>query len=489
MSGVEEGAEEYEVEKILAKKGGKYRVKWKGWPLSDATWEPAAHLANSQPLIAEFEAAQKKAPKRKKAAPAKKKKAAPAKKKAKKAAAAASPAASPKVRWFVEVTTYCSGAGCYAGSSPDDWPDPTTSEHGPYASQAEAVAAARRLRDREAGFESWGDEFYGARPPPWDSADGENYDDDEYVSISLVSSAEREAEAAKAAKAAAKELAKAAKSAPKSAPPMPAGGVVGHDKSLKVVQDLQLFARNPAPAVLGGVRSPASAFPNRGGGGFVHLVQRLSDLCYSVAAYCDDPRRGARYALKKYQAMTKSVVWVPPPECGLGGRLAPSPDTVVDLVHTDLIDPSNGQARWTDATLLGAVSARTTRLFLNDVKQRSEAALVEAIGRCGALEVVVFVECGEYSHGLSPRSRLTQAVAALADRDELEAPRGAGCQGRSAARPALLRLRQPRRGCGLGQPPPRMPLPPLAWARPPLPLRAPRVGGHPAQREQRAPFA
>ena len=145
--------------------------------------------------------------------------------------------------------------------------------------------------------------------------------------------------------------------------------------------------------MVGGGGGGGSGDPNRGGGGFVHLLQRLSDLCYSVAAYCDDPRRGARYALKKYSAVTKSVVWVPPPECGLGGRLAPSPDTVVDLVHTDLIDPSNGQARWTDATLLGAVSARTTRLFLNDVKQRNEAALVEAIGKCGALEVVVFVEC------------------------------------------------------------------------------------------------
>ena len=43
--------EEYEVEKILAKRGGKYHVKWKGWPLADATWEPAAHLTGSAALI------------------------------------------------------------------------------------------------------------------------------------------------------------------------------------------------------------------------------------------------------------------------------------------------------------------------------------------------------------------------------------------------------------------------------------------------------
>lgn len=409
--------EEYEVERILAKRGAKYHVKWKGWPLSDATWEPAAHLDGSAELIAEFEQAQSETKQTKtktakqngrgkqRKPPAKNTKAAASpRKRTKKAgaaaaavegSAAASPTASPKasVQWFVEVTTYCSGCGCYAGAPPSLYPDSTTVSHGPYASNAEAEAAARQLRESEPGFEDWSDEHYGSRPPPYDSADGENYDEDEFVRIGLVSSAEREAAAAKVAAAAARELAKAAKSAQRPLPPMPPGGAVGHDPSLTVVQDLQLFARNPAPAVLGGVRSPASAFPNQGHGGFVHLMQRLSDMCYSVAAYCDDPTRGARYALKKYRALSKAVVWVPPPECGLGGSLAPTPDAVVDLVHTDIIEPSTGQARWTRDTLLAAVSTRTTYLFLNDVKARHTETLIEAIGKCGALKVVVFVEC------------------------------------------------------------------------------------------------
>jgi hypothetical protein len=66
---------------------------------------------------------------------------------------------------------------------------------------------------------------------------------------------------------------------------------------------------------------------------------------------------------------------------------------VVDLVHTDLIDPKTGQATWRKKTLLAAVSCSTTHLFLNDVKAHHESTLVEAIGKCGDLKVVVFVEC------------------------------------------------------------------------------------------------
>lgn len=56
--------EEYEVEEILDKeerKRGKgisikYLVKWKGYPLSDATWEPLSNLENAKEAIKEYEA-------------------------------------------------------------------------------------------------------------------------------------------------------------------------------------------------------------------------------------------------------------------------------------------------------------------------------------------------------------------------------------------------------------------------------------------------
>ena len=56
--------EEYEVEKILDKrilKRGRgqsiqYFVLWKGYPMSDATWEPLSHLDHCKGLIEDYEA-------------------------------------------------------------------------------------------------------------------------------------------------------------------------------------------------------------------------------------------------------------------------------------------------------------------------------------------------------------------------------------------------------------------------------------------------
>jgi len=51
---------EYEVERILAKRTYRrqvqYLVKWLGYPLHEATWEPAANLEHSPRLVQEFEA-------------------------------------------------------------------------------------------------------------------------------------------------------------------------------------------------------------------------------------------------------------------------------------------------------------------------------------------------------------------------------------------------------------------------------------------------
>jgi len=53
------GQEEYEVEAILDKriirKKTQYLVKWVGYPLHDATWEPVRNLSNAPEIIKEFE--------------------------------------------------------------------------------------------------------------------------------------------------------------------------------------------------------------------------------------------------------------------------------------------------------------------------------------------------------------------------------------------------------------------------------------------------
>ena len=51
--------EEYVVEKIIGVRGAgddkEYRVKWKGYSVKEATWEPHQNLANSMALVRAFE--------------------------------------------------------------------------------------------------------------------------------------------------------------------------------------------------------------------------------------------------------------------------------------------------------------------------------------------------------------------------------------------------------------------------------------------------
>ena len=60
---------DYIVEKILdskLEKGKKmYKIKWKGYPVSQCTWEPVAHLSNCIDMVKDFEKelAQENAPK------------------------------------------------------------------------------------------------------------------------------------------------------------------------------------------------------------------------------------------------------------------------------------------------------------------------------------------------------------------------------------------------------------------------------------------
>jgi len=54
-----EGKEEYKMEAITSHKnwgqGYRYLVKWKGYPISDNTWEPASGFKNAQEILTEYQ--------------------------------------------------------------------------------------------------------------------------------------------------------------------------------------------------------------------------------------------------------------------------------------------------------------------------------------------------------------------------------------------------------------------------------------------------
>ena len=55
---VVDGEEEYEVEAILRHKGRGahplYLVMWKGYPITEASWEPESHLRNARLILKDY---------------------------------------------------------------------------------------------------------------------------------------------------------------------------------------------------------------------------------------------------------------------------------------------------------------------------------------------------------------------------------------------------------------------------------------------------
>ena len=53
-----DGEEEFEVEAILRHKGSGarrlYQVLWKGYPITEASWEPESHLRNAPQILEEY---------------------------------------------------------------------------------------------------------------------------------------------------------------------------------------------------------------------------------------------------------------------------------------------------------------------------------------------------------------------------------------------------------------------------------------------------
>ena len=94
-------------------------------------------------------------------------------------------------KWCCAQAEYRTNYGCHRGQPvptmadmimSTEWEEPTVHE-----TEADAVEVAKHLRDSSEYFEGWAEEFYaGDTHPPYDSADGENCDNDSEVRIEVM---------------------------------------------------------------------------------------------------------------------------------------------------------------------------------------------------------------------------------------------------------------------------------------------------------------
>jgi hypothetical protein len=87
---------------------------------------------------------------------------------------------------------------------------------GDFDTEKEAIAAALKVRRSSPYFEDWAEDHFKKSPPPWDSTEGENYDNDEEQRIRVMRRSAYDAEQASNAALLAKAAADAVKAASKA---------------------------------------------------------------------------------------------------------------------------------------------------------------------------------------------------------------------------------------------------------------------------------
>jgi hypothetical protein len=227
----------------------------------------------------------------------------------------------------------------------------TVSSH---KSKSEAIAAAIESRDRECSFEGWAEEFYAKNEPPFFSGDGENYDDDEWVTIYLRSPAAQDEAAKKAAKAEQRAL-----SIPKKKPFTIAFGEV--DKSFAPTKDNGIFFRNPSP-IDGAQIMPMKSYP----ASFLENVKRDSDKNYLMRSFCLDGSSvsGAKFTTaKKSHVICRTMTWITPTDLDDFA----DDDSIVDCAHPGLFQKGNQSFNilLSAESLLKSTSPATRCLFLD----------------------------------------------------------------------------------------------------------------------------
>jgi len=285
--------------------------------------------------------------------------------------------------------SYPSGFRCYYGQDLSaNYIDActTTTVVGEYSTRKQAIRAAIAERDDSYEFHGWAEDFYEDQGPPFNSIDGENYDDDDCISIYIVDIAKdlavKEKVMAEARKKfeKARSATKAAKKPRLSTDDSPFFGYVEGS----VNPDNEIFIRNPSRIPGGKTRLPgAYTLHGRGRASFVYLIQRLSDRNYCMRNLCLDENAGAYYSSFKLRNVKMlSMAWRP--QTNLEDHVEDK--TIFDAFHTDLFHPKNGRHSLTADVLLKEASSKIECLFLTNF--RDSGSLEKAIRSCPNLKCV-----------------------------------------------------------------------------------------------------
>ena len=138
----------------------------------------------------------------------------------------------------------------------------TYSIRGEFATEKDALANALKLRKSSEYFEDWADEHFKKKPPPWDSSEGDNYDNDDEQCIRVMLRSSYDAELASNTAL----LSKAAASAAKAA------GKAKKQKQAALARSGRVHYSFPGPPR--GVDSPASVEAVIGKDGAAYAVPR-----------------------------------------------------------------------------------------------------------------------------------------------------------------------------------------------------------------------
>lgn len=266
-------------------------------------------------------------------------------------------------------------------------------ELGVYETYKQARKAAIEARDRNSYFDDW-EEVVGEENVdelPFCSWENENPDEDDAYVISIEDidrekrRAAQEIEQIMVQEKSKKKREK--RKATKTKTPVWGNCAISKDKV-----DDNIFLRNPSRLPKTN-RLPPSSFPGSGKSGFVDLIRRLSNTAYACIGTASK-EHGVQYTVRSGTKKKEPVVvWISDNKLDEHG----SDETVLDTVHTDLINHRTGVPLVTAADIKEHCTPEIKHLILNKVHstgnvENDAPILVQAMDACSSLETIYVTE-------------------------------------------------------------------------------------------------